>query len=155
MGKLLDGLKMNNSSIIMGNLGILEESMLSLEASHHSIGENQVQKILFILAKYLKIKVRRAKLGQFSKNEKLIVGANLTKEIFQMLMKTGTCTFSVITFIFVFSVFLFVFSDVWLGIWIRDVLKFANKDIYLFMYGSVALSAACFVIIRDIMYRGR
>jgi hypothetical protein len=70
-------------------------------------------------------------------------------------MKKGKFTFGVIVFIFVFSVFLFVFADVWLGIWITDVLNLAFKDLYLFVYGSVAFGAAFFVIIRDIIYRGR
>lgn len=63
IGKLLDGLKMNNSSIIMGNMAIFEESLLSIEESHHKVGKNQVMNIMSILAKYLKIKVKKSKLG--------------------------------------------------------------------------------------------
>jgi ABC-type multidrug transport system ATPase subunit len=81
IGKLLDGLKMNNSSIIMGNHKVFEDSLLSLEESQHNLAPDQVQSLMSIVAKYLTIKVKRSKLGQFSKTEKLIVGTNLTKEI--------------------------------------------------------------------------
>jgi hypothetical protein len=97
-------------------------------------------------------------LGQFSKHSKIVDSLDMNLEIYRLMMKNGVVTFSIISFVFILSTFLFLFSDVWLGIFATNIHKLQDEEErlrHLIIYAAVAFSAGFFVIIRDIVYRGR
>ena len=54
--------------------------------------------------------------------------------------------------LFIFSSFLFIFGDIWLGLWSGDVLSFTETQ-YMIYYGLVTFLAAVFIILRDHVFR--
>ena len=110
---------------------------------------------MVIVSKYLIVKVRQNKLGQFTKIQKKLVGVSLSRELKKILMAKGPVTFWALLALFVVSGSLTLSSDIWLGVWGKDLFKFQNRFMNLYVYIGLAFSGVVFVVFRDLIFRSR
>jgi hypothetical protein len=158
LSKVFDGFKQAKYSVLLNNKQAIQQTKLHPRIRYFMASpdkDKRTKYILTILSVYLQVLQRRYTFGKFTTKQVGIESINYGKEVIGLLKKNGMFTYTVIGFIFIFSGFLFIFSDLWLGIWATNLFEFSDPNMNLYIYATVALLAAFFVIFRDIVFRGR
>ena len=72
--------------------------------------------------------------------------------LFKFLTFNGKNKFWILVILFIISISIFIFSDLWLGLWSINFFKLDQKVNYLITYIAIAFGLIIYLLLRDCVY---